>query len=67
MRTFAPPEPAKPLHDAQMCGSFYLYMYLPAEPNLPLRCFLLVELSPILSELEVTICDFQIWNSVFDS
>jgi len=23
IRTFAPPEPAKPLHDAQMCGSFY--------------------------------------------
>ena len=23
-RTFAPPEPAKPLNDAQMCGSFYL-------------------------------------------
>ena len=21
--TFAPPEPAKPLNDAQMCGSFY--------------------------------------------
>ena len=25
LRTFAPPEPAKPLHDAQMCGSFYFY------------------------------------------
>ena len=25
IRTFAPPEPAKPLHDAQMCGSFYVY------------------------------------------
>ena len=25
IRTFAPPEPAKPLNDAQMCGSFYLY------------------------------------------
>ena len=23
--TFAPPEPAKPLNDAQMCGSFYFY------------------------------------------
>ena len=23
IRTFAPPEPAKPLIDAQMCGSFY--------------------------------------------
>ena len=25
IRTFAPPEPAKPLNDAQMCGSFYFY------------------------------------------
>ena len=25
IRTFALPEPAKPLNDAQMCGSFYLY------------------------------------------
>jgi len=24
-RTFAPLEPAKPLNDAQMCGSFYFY------------------------------------------
>jgi len=24
---FAPLEPAKPLHDAQMCGSFYFYTY----------------------------------------
>ena len=24
--TFAPPEPAKPLNDAQMCGSFYFYI-----------------------------------------
>ena len=23
--TFVPPEPAKPLNDAQMCGSFYFY------------------------------------------
>ncbi|MBQ9678430.1 MAG: hypothetical protein IJV44_09880 [Prevotella sp.] len=23
--TFATPEPAKPLNDAQMCGSFYFY------------------------------------------
>ena len=23
--TFAPPEPAKPLNDAQMCGSFFYY------------------------------------------
>ena len=26
IRTFAPPEPAKPLHDAQMCGSFLLFV-----------------------------------------
>ena len=26
-RTFALPEPAKPLNDAQMCGSFFLYRY----------------------------------------
>ena len=25
-RTFAPREPAKPLNDAQMCGSFFLYL-----------------------------------------
>lgn len=25
LRIFAPPEPAKPLNDAQMCGSFFLY------------------------------------------
>ena len=25
IRTFATPEPAKPLNDAQMCGSFYFY------------------------------------------
>ena len=25
LRKFAPPEPAKPLNDAQMCGSFFLY------------------------------------------
>ena len=25
IRTFAPLEPAKPLNDAQMCGSFYFY------------------------------------------
>jgi hypothetical protein len=25
IRTYAVPEPAKPLNDAQMCGSFYFY------------------------------------------
>jgi len=25
IRTFVPLEPAKPLNDAQMCGSFYFY------------------------------------------
>jgi len=29
IRTFAPPEPAKPLNDAQMCGSFYLCTFSP--------------------------------------
>ena len=30
LRTFAAPVPAKPLNDAQMCGSFYfLYISLP--------------------------------------
>ena len=29
LRTFAAPVPAKPLNDAQMCGSFYfLYIFL---------------------------------------
>jgi len=27
VRTFAALEPAKPLNDAQMCGSFYLFAY----------------------------------------
>ena len=28
IRTFAPLEPAKPLNDAQMCGSFYFFPFL---------------------------------------
>ena len=28
-RTFATPEPAKPLHDAQMCGSFFSIQWAP--------------------------------------
>ena len=31
VRTFASPEPAKPLNDAQMCGSFYFYTYVKSD------------------------------------
>ena len=30
IRIFAAREPAKPLNDAQMCGSFFVYTYFPA-------------------------------------
>ena len=42
IRIFAPPEPAKPLHDAQMCGSFY-YLSVMTDDSL-LICYY-----PILS------------------
>ena len=29
IRTFAPLEPAKPLNDAQMCGSFFIILVFP--------------------------------------
>ena len=33
LRIFAAREPAKPLNDAQMCGSFlFLYVYMSAQP-----------------------------------
>ena len=30
LRTFAAPVPAKPLNDAQMCGSFYFFIHFPS-------------------------------------
>ena len=43
IRTFASLEPAKPLHDAQMCGSFYYYSFVYLPFHVPIYFFLLFE------------------------